>query len=475
MLNIFAAGLQASIKKYFGHQPTEQQETVIEQLSDFVSQKADRKLFILKGYAGTGKTSLVSALTKSLRTENIPFVLMAPTGRAAKVLSAYSGFFAHTIHRRIYFARTGAAGNLILRLQKNQIQNGVFIVDEASMIPDDRKSDMEGGRILLDDLIEFVFSGKDCKLIFIGDTAQLPPVGLVLSPALEEKYLKNAYHLHIQSTELTQVVRQEKESGILNNATYLREILQEEIYAPPYFELYGYKDIKMLPASELQEELTASYDRYGQDETVVITRSNKRANMYNREIRNRILFREGELAAGDMLMIVKNNYYWLEKEKRSGFLANGDVIEVITVLGIEEIYGFRFANIRAILPDYAEESEIELKVILDTLFLDAPAFGFEDNNRLFQTIVAKYGDIPDRTLRLAKVKEDPYFNALQIKFAYTLTCHKTQGGQWHTVFLDQLFIKERMYDRDLIRWLYTAVTRAKKRLFLINYPEEFMR
>lgn len=475
MVTVYTKSLLLAMREKFRHEPTSQQTELFELLAEFVCSKNERSLFVLTGYAGTGKTSVVSALVKALKQQLVPVVLLAPTGRAAKVLSGYSSYKANTIHRRIYFIKTAPGGGLVLTMQKNNLRDAVFVVDEASMIPDDTKSKIEGGRNLLADLMDFTYSGYRCKMIFVGDTAQLPPVGLSLSPALETSLLKAAYHLQLFQHELTEVVRQEKESGILANATYLRELIYQNQFNPPYFDIYGYKDIKTIDQVELQDELFSCYQNIGQDETIVITRSNKRANAYNREIRNRILFREGELAAGDLLMIVKNNYYWLEKEGRDGFLANGDVIEIMALHEIEEVHGFRFAEIRARMVDFPEEGEINLKVLLDTLFVERPALSLEENNRLFTAILEKYADIPTKHERMEKIKADPYFNALQIKFAYAFTCHKTQGGQWNTVFLDSSFIGPDGYDREYLRWLYTALTRATHKIFLVNYPEAYFK
>ena len=473
-MSLFSEEVYRRLRKHFGFQPTSRQEVLLRMLANFVEERSERSLFILKGYAGTGKTTLISALVKSLREDKTAFRLMAPTGRAAKVLGQYSSNFASTIHRSIYFAHTAAGGNLVLRLQKNKLQNAVFIVDEASMIPDDTSPSKSGGRNLLYDLMEYVYSGKNCKMILVGDTAQLPPVGLDLSPALNKAYLKSAFHLNIMEYELTEVVRQESESGILNNATALREKIRNNRPELPFFDLYGYKDIVNLPGNELLDELVSSYDFIGYENTAIITRSNKRANQYNREIRNRILFREEEIDAGDMLMVVKNNYFWLDESSQAGFLANGDMMEVMKVIRREEMYGFHFADVSVRLIDYPQEEEKEVKILLDALFVEAPALSYEENNRLFNEVMMDYEDIPEKRKKLEQLKKNPYFNALQVKFAYALTCHKTQGGQWERVFIDQGFVKEEMLDREYLRWLYTAITRATKKVFLINFPESFV-
>jgi exodeoxyribonuclease-5 len=473
-MSLFSEILYKKLKLHLGHVPTPKQDTLLQMLAQFVQIKQDRSLFMLKGYAGTGKTTLISALIKSLREDRVPFRLMAPTGRAAKVLGQYSGYQASTIHRSIYFARTGSGGGLVLTLQKNKLSNAVFIVDEASMIPADTSSEKSGGRNLLYDLMEYVFSGNNCKLILVGDTAQLPPVGIEISPALDKQYMHSAFHLNITAYQLTEVVRQERESGILDNATRLREKISHNQANTPFFDLYGFKDIVNLPGMELLEELQSSYDFQGFENTAIITRSNKRANQYNREIRNRILFREEEISAGDLLMVVKNNYFWLEEDSKAGFLANGDMVEVMKVIHREQMYGFDFADVMVRLVDYPDEEEKEVKIMLDALFVDRPALSYEDNNRLFNEIMLDYEDIPQRRKKIEAIKKNPYFNALQVKFAYALTCHKTQGGQWEQVFIDQGFIKEEMLDREYMRWLYTAITRATKKVFLINFPESFV-
>jgi len=471
-MGLFYKEYYEKLKVNFVHTPTGEQDALLLQLSSYIFEDKTDDIFLIRGYAGTGKTSIISTLVRTLRDRRIPIVLMAPTGRAAKVLTAYSSYVASTIHRRIYFAMTNSSGNLVLKLQQNKLENAIFIIDEASMIPDERAEERSGGRSLLDDVMEFVFSGKNCKLILVGDVAQLPPVGLKVSPALNSVYLKNTYRNQVRKFELKQVVRQKKESGILSNATRLRQVMLSKNYEPPYFDIYGFKDVIRIESNELLDEIVSSYDFVGQDDTVLITRSNKRANQYNMAVRTQILQRENEIEAGDILMIVKNNYFWLEKTSKSGFLANGDLIEVMAIRDIEENYGFRFATIDARLIDYPDEAEITVKVILDTLTTEGPALSSDQNNTLYNSVLQEYMDIGDRKIRREKVRNDEYFNALQIKFAYAMTCHKTQGGQWHTIFIDQGFITPEKMDLDFLRWLYTAVTRATNRVFLINFMDE---
>jgi len=474
-MSLFSEITYKSIKNYFGYQPTSKQDILINNLAHFIDNKDDRSLFILRGYAGTGKTTIISALVKYLYKEKRNFRLMAPTGRAAKVLSKYSGFRASTVHRSIYFARPGSGGGIILRLQENKFSNAIFIIDEASMIPDDTSSTKSGGRNLLYDIMEYVYNNKNCKLIFIGDTAQLPPVGIPMSPALDKSYLRNAFHLNITDIELDEVVRQDEQSGILYNATLLRENINSENFIPPFFDLYGQKDLINLPGVELLDELVSAYDFQGFDNTVIITRSNKRANIYNREIRNRILFREEKINAGDYLMVVKNNYFWLEDNNEAGFLANGDIIELMSIHKTEELYGFNFADVSVRLVDYPNAEEVEIKILLDAIEVEAPSLSYEENNKLYNAVMEDYMDIPQKAKRLKELKENPYFNAVQIKFAYALTCHKTQGGQWHTVFVDQGYVTEERMDKEYLRWMYTALTRATDKVFLINFPESLIK
>ena len=462
-----------SLASEFGFEPTSKQDLLMQLLAYFIDYNYQRGLLIIKGYAGTGKTSIVSALARHLRRNNQGFRLLAPTGRAAKVLGKYSGFRAATVHQSIYYAVTGAGGGLKLSLKKNKSKNTIFIIDEASMIPDETSIDKGGSRNLLYDIMEYVYNNQGCKLIFIGDTAQLPPVGISMSPALDKQYLKNAFNLDILNIELDEVVRQNQESGILSNATLLREKIGDDVFLPPFFDIYGKKDIINLPGIELVDELESAYGYQGFDNTVIITRSNKRANEYNQAIRNRILYREEKINAGDYLMVVKNNYFWLEDDSKADFLANGDIMELMSVQKTEELYGFLFADVVVRLVDYPDEQEVEIKLLLDTLDTESPAMSYEENNRLYKTVMEDFADIPSKIKQREQVRNSPYFNAVQVKFAYALTCHKTQGGQWHTVFIDQGYMTEERMDKEYLRWLYTAVTRATDKLYFINFPEPF--
>ncbi len=463
------------IIKGFPYQPTESQQMAISRIIRFLAARDDKSLFVLKGYAGTGKTTVVSTFIKKLSIINLKTVLLAPTGRAAKVLSQYSGKTAYTVHKKIYRVAMQPDGTMRMALSQNLHKNTVFIVDEASMIPDDTGSgDMNffSTRSLLEDLINYVYEGENCKLILIGDTAQLPPVGLDISPALDIPHLKRTYSLTVYSSGLTEVMRQSLESGILANATNIRNRINEES-KQPFITLNGFSDIVRISGVELEDALNDAFAGNETEDTIVITRSNKRANIFNKEIRNRILYRENEISAGDLMMVVKNNYYWLDEGSKAGFIANGDIIEILRVEKKEEFYGFRFADVTIRMTDYPEEKDLQVKIILDTIDSLSPALSKEESNKLFNEVTADYEDIPSRRKRLEAVKKNPYFNALQVKFGYALTCHKTQGGQWPRVFIDQGYVTDEMINKEFYRWLYTAFTRATEKLYLINFSEKF--
>lgn len=449
----------------------------MENLAEFLMSEDDRKVFLLCGYAGTGKTSLISALVRTLEQLERKTVLLAPTGRAAKVFSGYSGKSAHTIHKCIYRQKSILDGNTFT-LAENRAQNTLFIVDEASMISNEGNS-IGGTGALLDDLVEFVYSGRGCSLLLLGDTAQLPPVGELLSPALTESYLQSMF-LNVTRVELTQVMRQVDNSGILYNATKLRQsIAAEDTYSLPQIKLDGFEDIDNVHGDELIEAIESSYNKAGMDETIILCRSNKRANVYNEGIRRRILYREEELSRGDMLMIVKNNYYWREvlgKEDKTlleklDFIANGDMAEIVRVNGTEEMYGFRFADVTLSFIDY-EDCEMDVKILLDTLTSESPSLTREESERLFTAVWEDYPEIRSKRKRMEEVRKNPYYNALQVKYGYAVTCHKAQGGEWKRVFIDQGYISEDMVNPDYYRWLYTAFTRASEKLHLVNWKIE---
>ena len=458
----------------FPFTPTSIQAVAIKELTEFINNHDINSVFILKGYAGTGKTTLISSVINWLPNIGRNSVLIAPTGRAAKVLSSYSKSPASTIHKQIYY-QGNTDGKIHFTLQKNKCSNAIFVVDEASMIG---ASGGLGGsfasrdKTLLDDLFDYVFSGKNCKIILIGDTAQLPPVGETDSPALQQEYISSRYPVSVWSRELKEVTRQSEGSGILFNATLLRKILLQNEVFTPNFSLNNFEDIRRLTGHEIEEELSSSYSNVGIENTVVICRSNKQANNFNKYIKFNVLWQEEELNAGDLLMVVRNNYFWIDDEK-IGFIANGDMIEILRVVNYEEKFGFRFANVSLKLSDYKEGIEYEVKIILDTLSTETPALSREEGNRLYQEVENSYIEIRDKRKRQKAIKEDPYFNALQVKFGYAITCHKSQGGQWDNVFVDQGYLKEEMINKEYIRWLYTAITRAKSKLFLTNFHPRF--
>jgi len=455
----------------FPFEPTFQQTEVIRQISEFVENSSSNSLFLLKGYAGTGKTTLVSSLINSLWSVGKKVVLLAPTGRAAKVLSVYSKKSAFTIHKKIYWMRTNSQGNTFVTLQENKHTNTIFVVDEASMIPDASDKGF-GGRVLLDDLIEYVYSGVMCKLILIGDTAQLPSVHLDISPALDENLLGITYRKDVYSAELTQVVRQQSTSMVLENATHLRDKISANDFDTPHFKCNS-EVVRLDVGMDIQEALEDAYSNSGVEGTVIICRSNKRANLYNQQIRARIRGLEDEISTGDFLMVVRNNYFWLPEGSKAGFIANGDMVEVMRIYEINELYDCRFARISVRLVDYPCEENLECIVLLETLTSETPAMTYEEYKKLFDEVAKDYADIPKRAQRNKEIKQNPYFNALQVKFAYAITCHKSQGGQWENVFVEQGYFTSDMLSKEYFRWLYTALTRTTKKLHLINFKKEF--
>ena len=464
--------LEKQIKDNFPYEPTSEQDVAVKLLSAFLLSTSGDEVFILRGYAGTGKTSLVGALVKTMDQLQQKSVLLAPTGRAAKVFSAYAGHPAYTIHKKIYRQQSFSNEVSNFSVNDNLATHTLFIVDESSMISNEGLSgNVFGTGRLLDDLVQFVYSGQGCRLLLMGDTAQLPPVGEEQSPALFAEALKG-YGLEVREVDLTQVVRQMQESGILWNATQLRQLIAEdEFYSLPKIKVTGFPDIKVLPGNELIDEITSCYEHDGMDETIVICRSNKRANIYNNGIRAQILWREDELNTGDMLMIAKNNYFWTEKYKEMDFIANGEIAVVRRVRRTRELYGFRFAEVTLNFPDQ-NDFELDANLLLDTLHTDSPALPKADNDRLFYTVLEDYADILNKRDRMKKMKADPHYNALQVKYAYAVTCHKAQGGQWQNVFLDQGYMTDEYLTPDYFRWLYTAFTRATKTLYQVNYPKE---
>ncbi len=464
------------ILSHFPHQPTAGQLAACGRLVEFLYDPDPLASFVLKGYAGTGKTSLVSALIKSAPALRIKTVLLAPTGRAAKVLSGYAGRPAYTIHKKIYQTITDANGIMRMARALNKHTYTLFIVDEASMIGLSDESGM-GRRSLLEDLIDYVAEGSHCRLMLIGDTAQLPPVGSDESPALDLEYLRAVSQLKVYHYELTEVVRQQHFSGILLNATMLRtqiaRLNQSDSPQLPLFDLTDCQDIVRLSGADLEEVLNQEYSGDRLDQVAIVTRSNKRANLFNQEIRNRVLFREQEVNAGDYLMVVKNNYFWLDADSGIGFIANGDIVEVQSIRNHQELYGFHFVDATLRFVDYPEAPHQDCKLLLETLHSDSPSLTHDESQRLFYAVMEDYADIPHKADRLKAVKNDPYYNALQVKFSYALTCHKTQGGQWDTVIIDQGYLTDEMIDCEYLRWLYTAVTRATRKVYLLNFRDNF--
>ncbi len=474
MKPLTTANFYTQLESKFPHVPTLKQEVALQKLSEFILSKSKEEVFLLKGFAGTGKTTLIGTLVNSLWKTRMKSVLMAPTGRAAKVMSNYASTQAFTIHRKIYFPKKQSGGGVQFVLAPNKHRDTIFIVDEASMIPDtpaDSKLFENGS--LLDDLMMFVYSGHNCKLMLIGDTAQLPPVHLVLSPALDGDKLSLNYNKEVIRLELDEVVRQAEDSGILVNATLLREQLVGDYFEGFQFNLNGFKDIvRLIDGHEIQEAIDGSYSENGKEETTIIVRSNKRANLYNLNIRERILFLENDLAVGDFMMVVKNNYFWLKPNSEAGFIANGDIIEILEIFAFKELYGFKFAEVKVKMVDYPNMKPFETVLLLDTIKAESPSLSYEDGNRLYQEVMKDYANEKSKYKKFLGVKNNKYFNGLQVKFSYAITCHKSQGGQWNTVFVEQPYLPNGV-DKEYLRWLYTAVTRAKQQLYLIGFKDDF--
>lgn len=469
---MFSTHIATQIYGKICFETTPGQKKIIEKLSEYLSGDDFSRIFVLNGYAGTGKTTLIAAVVGALKEEGIKPVLLAPTGRAAKVLARYAGEKALTIHKRIYRERTNADYESKFTLNPNPERGAVFIVDEASMLSDTTSGGaVFGSGSLLSDLVDYVRSGRGCRLILVGDSAQLPPVGSDFSPALDPSTL-SAYG-EVDYATLDEVVRQESESGILFNATLVRCMLENGLCEIPHFDL-NYPDIEALEGGEFLEKLQDCYDRYGRDETIVITRSNRRANRYNEGIRRNVLYAEEEIESRDMLMIVKNNYYFPEHTENCpmNFIANGDIARLKRIRRFEEFYGFRFVDAVVEFPDY-EDTEIECKLLLDTLTSESPSLTREESSRLFYEVEKDYTEIRSKLKRFREIRENPHFNALQIKFSYAVTCHKAQGGQWRAVFVDRCLFGDEPMTRDLLRWLYTALTRATEKLYLVNFDKSF--
>ena len=469
MLNTYIA---RQIYEKISFETTFSQKKVVEMLSDYLSEPKTEQIFVLNGYAGTGKTTLLAAVVEVLDAMQVPTVLLAPTGRAAKVLSRYCHREALTIHKRIYRERTTADYESHFSLDVNKERGAVFIVDEASMLSDaTSEGQIFGSGSLLDDLIKYIRSGRDCRLILVGDNAQLPPVGSAFSPALDEGVMSG--YGDVVYASMDDVVRQQAESGILFNATMLRCMLENGIYEVPQLDM-SFADVESISGGEVMEKVQECYDRYGRDETIIITRSNRRANRYNEGVRRYNLSAEEAIESGDCLMVVKNNYYYTEREKECpmSFAANGDVVQLRKIYRFEDFYGFHFADALLSFPDY-NDFELRCRILLDTISSESPSLTREESRRLLQEVEQDYLDIKSRIKRLKEIRENPHFNAVQVKFAYAITCHKAQGGQWKAVFVDRALFGDEEMTADMLRWLYTAFTRATERLYLVNFDERF--
>ncbi|OSY89393.1 ATP-dependent endonuclease [Tenacibaculum holothuriorum] len=461
------------ILKKFPYSPTIKQTKLLETLSRFIYTDNDRELFVLKGYAGTGKTTVISVFVNSLWKAGKKGVLLAPTGRAAKVIANYSKKEAFTVHKKIYFPKKQSNGGVNFVLQPNKHTNTIFIVDEASMISDQQQNAklFENGS-LLNDLMQYVYSGKNCKLIFIGDTAQLPPVKLNVSPALEPDELAYQYNKDVLDIELDEVVRQQEDSGILFNATDLRILIQNEA-THFIFDLNFPDIIRLEDGYDIQDAITSAYDGdIGVEDTAIIVRSNKRANQYNQQIRTKIRGQENEISVGDYVMVVKNNYFWLKSSSSAGFIANGDICEVQRIHNIKELYGFKFAEVEIRMIDYPDMQPFDTVLLLDTLTSESPSLTYEESNKLYEAVKEDFAHEKSKYKQFMGVKKNKYFNALQVKFSYAMTCHKSQGGQWKTIFIEQPYLPDGP-SVEYLRWLYTAITRAQEKLYLIGFKEEY--
>ncbi len=455
----------------FPFEPTQKQRQLLNDLTTFIFDTNERSLFLLKGYAGTGKTTTISTVVNSLWKAGHKAVLLAPTGRAAKVISGYSKRQAFTIHKKIYFPKKQQNGSVDFVMQPNKHSNTIFIVDEASMIPDTRTNGklFETGS-LLDDLIKYVYAGKKCKLVFIGDTAQLPPVKLNVSPALEARTLELDYHKEVTELELDEVMRQHENSGILANATHLRMLIDNDA-TNFQFDLNFTDIIRLEDGYDIEDAITSAYDNAGVEDTAFIVRSNKRANQYNQQIRTKIRGQENEISTGDYVMVVKNNYFWLKDSSEAGFIANGDICEVTRINSIKELYGFRFAEVAVRMIDYPNQKPFETVLLLDTLTSESPSLTYEESNKLYQAVREDFAHEKSKYKQLLAIKSNKFFNALQVKFSYAMTCHKSQGGQWKTVFIEQPYLPDGI-STEYLRWLYTAATRAQETLYLIGFKDE---
>ena len=464
--------LSEIIKKNLQDKLNKKQQLALNEIISFVEDRKNNNIFLLKGYAGTGKTYIISNIVKNLWKVKKSVILLAPTGRSAKVLSLYCNKEAYTVHKEIFYSKNNFSGNLEFTLKANKHKKTLFVVDEASMISTNRN---EGvglfSQSLLDNIIKYVYSGFKCKLLIIGDTAQLPPVKSDVSYALDVEFLEEQYEKEVTSVELTDVVRQEKESGILSYATFIRNRIENNFFEDITFDTDPFNDIvKIEDGEHLMNLIQDSYDKYGIEETAIIVRSNKRANLYNKAVRDKILTNENLINTGDLLMVIKNNYFWLNNKKDIGFIANGDIIKIEEIFEIKNLYGFRFAEVKISMVDYPKIAPFDTVLILDSLYINSSALDFNTMNKLYQEVLKDYMNIKTKYKRHLGVKNNSFFNALQVKFAYSFTCHKSQGGQWNSIFLEFPYLPNGM-DKDFFRWLYTAITRSKNKLYLIGFNQ----
>ena len=464
--------LSEIIKKTLQDKLNKKQQLALNEIISFVEDRKNNNIFLLKGYAGTGKTYIISNIVKNLWKVKKSVILLAPTGRSAKVLSLYCNKEAYTVHKEIFYSKNNFSGNLEFTLKANKHKKTLFVVDEASMISTNRN---EGvglfSQSLLDNIIKYVYSGFKCKLLIIGDTAQLPPVKSDVSYALDVEFLEEQYEKEVTSVELTDVVRQEKESGILSYATLIRNRIENNFFEDITFDTDPFNDIvKIEDGEHLMNLIQDSYDKYGIEETAIIVRSNKRANLYNKAVRDKILTNENLINTGDLLMVIKNNYFWLNNKKDIGFIANGDIIKIEEIFEIKNLYGFRFAEVKISMVDYPKIAPFDTVLILDSLYINSSALDFNTMNKLYQEVLKDYMNIKTKYKRHLGVKNNSFFNALQVKFAYSFTCHKSQGGQWNSIFLEFPYLPNGM-DKDFFRWLYTAITRSKNKLYLIGFNQ----
>lgn len=451
--------------------PTTDQQHLLNLLSEFVATNNEQEILVIKGYAGTGKTNMLAALSKTLPVFKWKSVLLAPTGRAAKVLSLYSEKLAQTIHKKIFIKIPTHDGGVMFSLAENKHTNTIFIVDEASMIGLDQSTGDSVYGNLLESLLEYVYAGVNCKLILVGDTAQLPPVGSNESPALSIEFLKTAYRFQVKHIELKQVARQQDASGILLNATHLRNCISH--FNQDFPKLTVFKDVVKLAGDELEDALNNAYSKYGYDDVLIVTRSNKRANLFNQAVRNRVRYMDDDLCSGDLMMVVKNNYFWLEDSSEIGFIANGDSLKIKKIIKRKELYGFHFAECLVELSDYQNTPELMVNLLLDSIYTEVPSLTKTQQQQLFEEVMLDVADEPVKGKRMAYLKSSPFYNALQVKFNYAVTCHKAQGGQWSCVFIDQGYLTKEMLNVEYIRWLYTALTRATEKVYLINFSDDF--